>query len=291
MKRFGSVAVAGVVLMALVGCSGSDATEVDPPTAGSSPSASSAPADDKPVAAGGDCSVREADDDVEVSYGEMSAASDEWSADLGHQWRHYYPMTIKNVSDNTCLFTVATDVFVDGDSKQQASVNITLKPGQTYSLQLFELESVVDFTADAEGATPVKPTEIKYTMATKRISLPDYYDADIDFGEVTGSGAEKVLPMTITINGVSEGEPKRASTSKDDYLIVNALDGKGDVVGSVWLTIDPAIAEGETRAIELPLGGGSSSGVSYVKHPTSDFDKAVSFEVAELTPSAMHRRK
>ena len=99
MKQFGSVAVAGVVLVALVGCSGSSATEVEPKKTDSSASSSEAPAGNEPVeASGDDCAEKKADDDVEVSFGEMEAVSDEWATDLGMQWRHYYPTTITNVT-------------------------------------------------------------------------------------------------------------------------------------------------------------------------------------------------
>ena len=98
VKRFGSAVVAGAVMLALAGCSGGETNAAETPPQTSS----SASTDVAPVEAGGDdCSVREAGNDIEVSYGEMSAASDEWAADLGLQWRHYYPMTITNVSENT----------------------------------------------------------------------------------------------------------------------------------------------------------------------------------------------
>ena len=173
---------------------------------------------------------------------------------------------------------------------QLRDIHIPLKPGQTYSLQVFDLEDGVDFSADSESATPTTPIEIEYTVTRKRIASPGYYDADITFGAIQGSGAETVLPTTITINGVAEGEPKRAATSQEDYLIMNGLDAQGDVVASVWLTVFPVIDAGETRVVNVPLGGGNSSGVSYVMNPASDFLKAVSFEVVEFSPSATHRK-
>ena len=291
VKRFGSVAVAGVVLVAMAGCSGSEAKVEDPTKSASPQSSTSAPTDGESVAAGGDqCAEKKADDDVEVSFGEMAAASDEWAAEMGRQWRHYYPLTVTNVSDETCLFIVSVAAHFDKRPSQYEDVSISLEPGQTYTAQVFELEGSVDFTDDSEAATPTKPVEIEYNGSTKRLPLPDYYDADITFGEIEGSGGETVLPVTITINGVADGQPERAASSPDDILFVNGLDAQGNVVAATSIKIEPVIESGETRVINMPLGGGTSSGTRMVLNPVSDFLKAVSFEVVEFKPTAIKRK-
>ena len=291
MKRFGSVAVAGVVMVALVGCAGSEAKVEEPTKTASPQSSSSAPVDDKPVVAGGDeCAVKDADDDVEVSFGEMAAASDEWAADLDRVWRHYYPLTITNISDETCMFTVGVAAHFDFNPSQYEDVFIALKPGQSYTAQAFNLEEGVEFTDDSESATPAKPVEIKFNGASKRLPSPGYYDVDIEFGQIEGSGGDALLPVTITVNGVADGQPERASSSKEDALMVNALDVQGNVVASASIDVGPVIEAGETRVVNLPLGGGNSSGKRRILHSASDFLAASSFEVVEFMPTATQRK-
>ena len=287
VKRFGSVVVAGAVMVALAGCSGGETNAAETPPQTSS----SASTDVTPVEATGDeCSVKDADNDVEVSFGEMAAASDEWSAEMGRQWRHYYPLTVTNISAETCMFTVGVVAHFDFNPSQYEDVFVALKPGQSYTAQAFNLEEGIDFTADAESATPTKPVEIKFNGASKRLPSPDYYDADITFGAIQGSGAETVLPVTITVNGVAEGQPERASSSKEDALMVNALDAQGNVVASTSIDVGPVIEAGETRVVNLPLGGGNSSGERRILHPASEFIAASSFEVVEFMPTATHRK-
>ena len=245
------------------------------------------PAGNEPVeASGDDCAERAADDDVEVTFGEMEAVSDEWATDLGLQWRHYYPTTITNVTTSTCLFQVGIAAIVDGEPAGSDDISIVLGPGQSYSFEAFTLDTVVAFTADSEAAEPAEPIVPEYRRTLKFAAAPDYYDAEFTFGETQGSGATATLPLTITNKGVTDGQPDRALSSDEDYLMVNAVDAAGDVVASLRVALDPVIEEGETRTIGLPLGGGYSSQVAVNRNSTNDFLGAVAFEVVDYVPSA-----
>lgn len=305
MKRFGSAVLAGVVMATLVACSGGPATD-GPATTGAAPTG--ATTDDRPLTgsdapttwAEGERLPGEVSDpcprdqdvnaDITTTFGELTAASDEWSAAMGVQWRHYYPMTITNVSAATCFFRVGAEALIDGEREQLEEVNVVLRPGQSYSLQVFELAGDL-LTADSPTATPVVPIEPSHVISYKRYFHMGIYDADFTFGAIEGSGATATLPLTITYRGLSEGWPKRASSSTDDNLWVNGLDAQGNVVATVAATIDPLFTDEETRVIHLPVGGGTSSGIRYNNHTEADFRSAVSFEVVDWSPSAVHRKE
>lgn len=293
MKRIGTVAMVGVVMLGLAGCSGSgstDPSEVSPTSSSVKPTL---PTTGETAAEGKkECDKDTAPDRLEISYGDLTAASDEWSAELGLTWRHYYPLTIKNIGDETCVFGVGTTAVFDKHPAQFYDLYVPLKPGQSYTAQMFELERGIEFTTDSESATPTVPVELNHSDGNSRRADPNYYDHEITFGEIQGSGADAILPMTIKIIGVAEGEPKRASSSNEDFITILGLDAKGDAVAAMFYKIDPVIEAGETRQIDLPVaGGGSSPGDKYNFNSLSDYKKAVSFEVVDYAPSATHRRE
>ncbi len=271
MSRRHTVAAVGLLLAVLAGCSGGSEAETGSGGAGSTTSPS---ANADPQA----CGYGEANDaDAEVTLGEISAASDEWSEYLGQEWRHYLPVAVTNETDAPCLFSVNVRAEVNGEDRGYDEMWIPLLPGQTYHGQLFDMEKVVDFSADAEDATPA--AEVQTTVNTrKRPLLVDYYDMDSDVRGVSGEGADATLRLDVTVNGTVEDMPGRTGTATKDNLYVVGLNASGEPITIAFQKTDP-IPDGETKTFEIPVGGGYSGGDMRTSVPAATYDEVASWEV------------
>ncbi|MGO1318571.1 MAG: hypothetical protein ACTMIR_16300 [Cellulomonadaceae bacterium] len=303
-RRVGTMAAATVVVGLLVGCSGgagddvastaqqtTGATQEDPaPTSDDvSPSAEATEGDgeeDRPWCQG--LSANEGTE-LETTFGEMGAASDEWSAAQGRQWRHFFPATVRNVSDAPCLFQVMLVADMEGGEYMYEQVNMALKPGQAYHFQAFDLDEVVEFTADAPDAQPAVALSPRFDLALQRPLVP-VYEADLDVEGVQGEGADAVLVADITVTSESWQWEARPLSAPQDKLYLNGLDADGDVIARAYAVIDPPKV-GETTRVEIPVAGGSSSGAESgdgdsVRNqvPVSTYADVVSWEIGALQP-------
>lgn len=299
VKNLRPVLVAGVCALALTGCTGSNdpGPTIAPPTTVPAPTipAPTTPGDESTtpdaapttnapeVDASRWCAYGDADEgDVEVTFGKISAASDEWASSIDRTWRHYIPVTVTNRMEVPCIFDMWLDGAVEGGSTANEDLTVPLLPGESYSFQAFDLEEMVEFTADSKEAKPAAQVKPSVNLVTREPYL-DYYDLTTEVGKVEGKGGDATLPVTLTLNGLKPGMPQRTGLSKDD-LFVLGLDADGTVVTKASATIDP-FTLGETRTIDLQVGGGSSSGDVRNQMPVATYDDVVTWHVA-LQPSS-----
>lgn len=276
MQLSRKILAAALALTVLTGCSPSEPAPGAPP-------ASSAPAAEE-VGPGGSCVDGYAtSDDLSVTFGEISAASDEWSESLDRTWRHYYPVTITNTSSAPCSFDIELAADVAGGETLREDIYVALEPGQTYRAQAFDLESGVDFTADAADATPAAAITPSVGEIRQRRFMVDYYDAEVTVGETIGKGADAKLPAEITVNGRTPGLPDRVSSAKDDAVQLNGLDAEGMIIVIGVDAIEP-IAEGETASVEFLVAGGDASRGLRRHTPLSVLDDVVSWEIGKFQP-------
>lgn len=274
MKSLRSLLVAGTCAVVLAGCTtGADpGPTIAPPTTVPAPTIAApttpgdasmtpdaAPTTNAPeVDASRWCARGDADEgDVEVTFGKISASSDEWASSIDRTWRHFIPVTVTNRMDVPCTFGVWLDGAVDGGATGNEDLTVPLLPGESYSFQAFDLEEMVEFSADSKDAKPSAKVTPSVNLVTRTPYL-DYYDLTTEVGKVEGKGADATLPVTVTLNGPRPGMPERTGLSQDE-LHVLGLDADGTVVTKASTTVD-TFTLGETRTIELKVGGGSSSG-------------------------------
>ena len=260
------------------------APTIAPPTAPGDAATGSAPTTNSPeLDTTRWCAPGDADEgDLEVKFGEISAASDEWAASIDRTWRHYVPVTMTNRMDVPCIFGVWLDGAVAGGPTANENLTVPLLPGESYSFQAFDLEEMVDFSADSKDAKPAAKITPSVNLVTRDPYL-DYYDLTTEVGKLEGKGGDATLPVTVTLNGLKPGMPERTGLSEDD-LFVLGLDADGTVVTKASATIDPFTLR-ETRTIELKVGGGSSSDDVRNQMPVATYDDVATWHVA-LQPSS-----
>lgn len=253
-------------------------TIAPPTTPGDGPTSSTAAATDVPVDVSRWCATGDAEQgDLEVTFGEIAAASDEWAASIDRTWRHYVPVTMTNRMDVPCVFGVWLDGAVAGGATANEDLTVPLLPGESYTFQAFDLEEMVDFSGDAKDAKPAATVTPSVNLVTREPYL-DYYDLETKVGGVTGSGADAVLQVTLTLKGVKPGVPRRTGLAKDD-LHVLGLDAEGTIITKASTRID-ALALEEERTVELRVGGGSSSDGVRNQVPVATYEDVVSWTVA-----------
>ncbi|MBI9115939.1 hypothetical protein [Sanguibacter suaedae] len=282
MKNWHKALVCGLAASVLVGCSGGS----DPkPAAGAASATETATAAEGTEATEGDnpwCEQGDVTDELEVTFGEMAAASDEWAEDLDREWRHYFPVTITNVSDKPCVFIVKLDAAVEGGDTGNEDLTIPLDPGQSYHAQAFDLEVLTEFSGDSEDATPTSDiTPSVYSLS--RAPLLDYYETELDVEGVVGTGATAKLVSHITMIGRNAQMPDRIASADDDTVTIVGLDAEGDVIAKGTTVIEP-VEDGETATVETLAGGGDSSMNVRNQVPLSNYDDVVTWEIAMLQP-------
>ncbi len=280
MRHWKTILATGAVLAVLTGCSDGEA-KVEP-TGGTSTGGGSTATSAEP---GGNawCDEGEATDDVEVTFGDMAAASDEWAESIDREWRHYFPVTVTNSSDKPCVYSLQIDATVEGGDTANEDFSVALEPGQTYHGQVFDLEELVEFSGDAQDATPTAPVTPAVYRVGRSPLLVDYYDAQLEIEGVEGKGGDAMLKGSVTMVGTKDGVPARLASAKEDNLIVHGLDAQGDIVLTGRTTIDP-VPDGETVEIEMPIGGGDSSEWVRKQEPLSAFDSVVTWEIGLFQP-------
>lgn len=282
MKHWQTSLASVALVVALSGCSGTETeTPTTTSTGGASPSGvASTPVE--PEAGTSWCEDGQVTDEVDVTFGEMAAASDEWSEAMERQWRHYFPVTITNVSDTPCFFTVKLEAAVEGGTPATETISVPLQAGQSYRAQAFDLEGAVEFSADAQDATPSAAVTPSYTSAI-RSPLLDYYTTELTVDGITGEGGDAKLSSTITMVEQKEGVPERLASAQQDSLVIVGLDDAGDVIALGSDAIDP-IDPGESLTIETLAGGGDSSRGLRQHVPLSNIDKVATWEIGMLQP-------
>jgi len=281
-----SAAVLALAVVLLAGCSGNDEPTSTPTTPTTSQSDPSGDGTTEP-AADSRCSftTQDATDDVAVDISDtITEAKDEWATEMGIASRHYYPMTITNTSDESCLFIVTLKVTAGSDSDDDKIV-VALDPGQKWLGETFSLDDLTSF----DGTTPADPVSVEVSSVTKEIATPTFFDATFEFGdlEVKDTGNltladpnKQVLPLTITNDGENAGWPEPGD-DQHFYVVVNGLDENGDVVAATGAEVGP-YTKGKPFTTDLQAWG---DGSTWRHDPAADFTKAVKFVVASYGPS------
>jgi hypothetical protein len=219
-----------------------------------------------------------------ATVGEVTAAQDEGAAVHGLTWRHYLPLTVTNPLDAACRINVVVSVTGSDDGYMDGGGTVVLEPGQTAELQIFDLDSEFAFDGDSEAAAPTE-TLAATVHQVSTAPVTHHYDADVEFGEITGEGAAAVLPVTVTKNGVLDDAPEGAG---DDILFIEGLDASGSVVGRFVATPDGSLEVGGTATYDVPAtlaGNGDGNGFAY--QPLSATEDIVEYRVVLYRPSLL----
>jgi len=216
-----------------------------------------------------------AESDYTLTFGEMGAASDEWSSYLDRKWRHYLPFTFTNTMDVRCVFAITVDLAVDGESgKATDEFSVPLLPGQSFSGQMFDLDIALGLpdaeSVDAPAALAPSVTKAKGTR------YYDYYDLTFEVGEREGVGSAATVPVIAKTTGVAAGMPERLSSARHDDFWLLGLDGQGNVI-TISRNMQPALkVPGETTTW-FAVAGGGSSGYARELMPMSTYDSVDSW--------------
>lgn len=243
----------GTALVVLLGAC-SDESDPAPSGSASAPSASGSATGEAPAAdlCPSEAYTEAADVARFAEAGPVAGAQDEGAAVHGTTWRHYVPLTVTNPLDVTCAIKVLVGTEGSGGAYFSGGGAAVLQPGETAELQLFDLESGVTFDGDAQDAAPSETLTSAAGRVTLRPVYEDYYDADITFGEITGEGADAVLPVTVTKNGVRDGVPAATGANRMDEFYFEGLDGSGAVVARFEIPAVAALDVGQTATYEVP---------------------------------------
>ncbi|PFG36390.1 hypothetical protein ATL41_1109 [Flavimobilis soli] len=249
--------------------------EGDATAAPSSVEATAAPSNDGE--AGGWCAPgARAEGDYTLTFGEMGAATDEWSQHMGRTWRHYLPFTFTNTMDVRCVFGLTVDLAVDGESGRATDgFSVPLLPGQSFSGQMFDLDGVLGLP-DAEVVNTSAVLAPSVTKATSGRYFGDYYDLTFEVGERDGVGSETVVPVVVTTTGVGAGMPDRLFSARDDRFALLGLDAQGNVI-TVAHNLQEALPVPGESTIWFALAGGGASGYERELMPMSTYDSVVSW--------------
>lgn len=264
LKDWQKVLLVGLLAAGLTGCSGDGGGE---------------PTEDA-TADSATCDYGHAIDELEVEFGQISAASDEWSQSLERQWRHYIPVTVTNVSDKPCVFQVFVDgVNADDDGLElRDDLSVALKPGQSYQMQAFNL--IAEKDSEDEPAAPEVAPQLSQEHEMTTRPYHDYYDADLEVEGIVGEGTEAKLVAKVTVNEQNAGMPARVDGAKD-RIDIHGLDADGNVITKGSAEIDPPAA-GETITIETQAG--ASGHWKDRSGPLSTYDDVVSWEIGRFQP-------
>ncbi len=282
--------VAGGLLLGVLGACSSDPDDgpVATSTTSSVPSAAAPTPSATPTVDDRWCEEREVVDELEVTFGEISAASDEWSEAMGRTWRHYIPVTLTNVSDKPCVFHVKLDAAMEGGPTGNEQFTVPLQPGQSYHAQAFDLEVFGEFAEDAETATPAAPITPSVFIALAEPWLP-YYETVLEEARVEGEGAQTELVTSISMVGRNARMPDRdikAYQGDTDTLYVVGLNAEGDVVAKVEHVEFEPIPDGDTQTFTASLAGGSAvSAENRNQAPASVVSDVVTWEIGMLQPT------
>jgi hypothetical protein len=282
--------VAGGLLLGVLGACSSGPDDGPAPTSATSAAPSAAAPTPSPTPTVDDrwCEEGEVDDELEVTFGEISAASDEWSAAMGRTWRHYIPVTLTNVSDKPCVFHVKLDAAMEGGSTGNEQFTVPLQPGQSYRAQAFDLEVFGEFAEDSESATPAAPITPSVFIALAEPWMA-YYETVLEDARVEGEGAQTELVAEVTMVGRNARMPDRdlkPYQGDTDRLFLLGLNSAGDVIAKVEHEAIEPIPDGETQTFTAPLGGGSSADAeNRNQNPVSVLGDVVSWEIGMLQPT------
>ncbi|PFG36383.1 hypothetical protein ATL41_1101 [Flavimobilis soli] len=242
------VMAGSVLVLLLAGCSDDPETPAPGTTGASSTTTDPAETPQGPAL----CAEETVADPASfATAGEIVAVQDEMSEAAGTSWRRYVPVTVTNPGTATCRVKAFVTVEGDGGAYEVDTADVVLEPGATANVQLFNLDDVVEFDGDTEGGQPVE----QLTIAVQEVAtwpVYDYYDADVEFGAVSGEGADAVLPVTITKKAVRDGVPAPYGLTPQDDVYIQGVDASGAVVAhfSAWAL--EAIEVGETTTYEIP---------------------------------------
>lgn len=243
----------------LTGCgseSTGDATGVDVAQATSDASTDTTGADDSAAWCARNKNAGE--DVLEVSFGDIQTASDEWARSLGRETRHYVPVTLRNITDKDCSYNIKVGLEVDGellDTKE--SFSRLLPAGETAIVQLFDLDELVEVGANGEVTSTVTP-EIA-SISTVEL-LPEYYDMTYVVGERQGEDSNTLIPVSASLTKVNEGMPERLFTAHTDVVFLQGLDAQGRVIVQTGNQVDEPTFPVVDEEVWFALGGGDSSG-------------------------------
>ena len=216
--------------------------------------------------------------DYTLTFGEMGAATDEWSSYLDRTWRHYLPFTFTNTMEVRCVFAMTLDLAVDGASgKATDGFSVPLLPGQSFSGQMFDLDGVLGLP-DAEVVDNTAALTPSVTKASSGRYFGDYYDLTFEVGERDGVGSAAVIPVVVTTKGVSAGMPERLITASEDNYWLLGLDAQGNVITVARNTQDALKVPGETT-IWFALAGGGASGYARELMPMSTYDSVATWKL------------
>lgn len=268
-------ALAALTVTALLGaCSaeGDDERTTTPP-GGDTSTAEEAPSTDAEATEWCEPGDR-AESDYSLTFGEMGAAQDEWSASLDRTWRHYLPFTFTNTMDVRCVFAVTVELEVDGvDAATTDGFSVPLLPGQSFSGQMFDLDAPLDLP-DSETVTTSASLTPSVAETSSGRYFGDYYDLTFEIGDREGAGETAMIPVVATTTAVADGMPERLSSAYDDNFWLLGLDAQGDVITVARNTQDALAVPGETTTW-FALAGGGASGYSRELMPMSTYDDVV----------------
>ncbi|GHG46111.1 hypothetical protein GCM10011331_05960 [Flavimobilis marinus] len=279
--------VTGAALVLMLGAC-SDSGESPAPTGSASvPSASSSASPESP--APDLCPDQDTITDAgEIAtfavVGEATAAQDEAAEFHGQTWRRFLPLTVTNPLDFTCKINVVVSVTGSDDGYVDGGGTVVLGPGETAELQIFDLDSTFEFEGDTEDAAPAETlTPTVHQVSTGPVY--DYYDAEFEFGEITGEGAEAVLPVTVTKNAIRDGVPEAAGLKSRDVLYIDGLDASGAAVARFMVTAEPAPEVGSSQTYEVPATiAGNYDNAGRAFQPLSATENIVEYRVSAFQP-------
>lgn len=256
-----TVIAAACTSFALLGCGGEAGTSATPATQEAGASATTEPKAKKskkpresksPTPTRVKTGCEAAAETLEVTYGEPVAYSDLVAKDADRTWRHEFPVTVKNPSDETCFFRVRGQFEIEGEWVGKLDRWIALRPQQTARLgDVPVMEELVPFEpADAKDAKPSKKLEARIRSIEGQAFTPDFYDYDVVSIEPRQRGdveyeagiwamhGSYVLDATVKLNAVDpagkypdvEEQLKKPGVMTTIYI--NGLDADGVVVAT-----------------------------------------------------------
>lgn len=181
--------VATLATLGLAGCGGTAASptssEADEAQATAEATRASREPSKKPSTSPSPTQVKSgceaAAETLDVEYGDPEAHSDIVAEGFDRTWRHGLPVTITNVSDQTCMFLVRGQLLVEGERAGLVMRQIALRPQQVATLgDVPVMEELMAFEpADAEAGKPTVDWDVTIRRIEGQELAPDFYDYDI----------------------------------------------------------------------------------------------------------------
>ncbi|WP_129590691.1 hypothetical protein [Sanguibacter massiliensis] len=162
------------------------------------------------------------------------------------------PYTVTNPFDVPCIISPTIYFAEEGDESGTVDPQVLIPAGASVDLEVNSLRPYFIYDDDATDPVPPKEHEISVLDVSTDPVLPDYFDADVTVGPVSGEGADATVKVSIDHRAVLLEEPVDMGYPLGTSVFLQGLDAQGNVVAPLVLDLSTP-EDGTKLEFDVPL--------------------------------------